>query len=153
MNLEHTRTIAVSQEFAFAAASDFARFEREGAGGAQFKRIDQGNPVQVGAQWNVNAEFRGRPRRFVITLVEFRPNDKQVFKTGSSKFDVHVTYSFKPAGAASCEMTMRIETAARSLAGRLIFQTLQLARGRFERYLGEAALRMATQMEAEYKPT
>ena len=152
MNLEQKRAIAVPHDFAFKSASDFARFEREGAGGAQFTRIDQGNPVQVGAQWQVNAEFRGRPRRFVVTLAEYTPSTKLVFKTGSSKFDVHVSYDFTPKGEKACEVAMRIETAARSLAGRLIFQTLQLARARFERYLGEAVERMANQMEKEYKP-
>lgn len=152
MILEQSRQIAVPQEFAFAAASDFARFEREGAGGAKFTRIDTGNPVQVGAQWRVDAEFRGRPRRFTIKLVEFSPSNRQVFSTGSSKFDVHVTYEIEATGPESCTLTMRIDTAARSLAGRLIFQTLQLARSRFERYLAEALARMASQMETEYSP-
>lgn len=149
MHLEQSRIIAVPQDTAFAAASDFKRFEREGAGGAKFTRLDSG-AIKVGAQWQVDAEFRGRPRKFTIKLVEYAPSDKLVFTTGSSKFDVHITYRFSAAGDARCQMVMSIDTAARSLAGRLIFQTLQLARGRFERYLSDAVERMASQMEVEY---
>lgn len=153
MNLNQKRSINVPQDFAFAAASDFPRFEREGAGGAKFTRIDEGSTFGVGSQWQVNTEFRGRPRRFVVKLNEFAPSERMVFETGSSKFTVLVSYAFASTGPESCELQMQIDTAARSLAGRLIFQTLQLARGRFERYLSEAMERMAAEMEAEYKPS
>lgn len=151
MHLEHRRSIATPQEFAFNAASDFARFEREGAGGAKFTRIT-GTGVELGSEWRVEADFRGRMRRFNVRLTSYDPHERIELSTGSSKFDVRVTYAFTATGAAQCEMVMSIDTAARSLAGRLIFQTLQLARARFERYLADAVARMATQMEAEYKP-
>ncbi|MEX0969711.1 MAG: SRPBCC family protein [Paracoccaceae bacterium] len=151
MHLEHRRSIATPQAFAFDATSDFTRFEREGAGGATFTRTN-GTGHELGSEWRVEAEFRGRTRRFNIRLATYTPHERLELATGSSKFDVRVTYAFTATGPAQCEMVMSIDTAARSLAGRLIFQTLQLARARFERYLAEAVDRMATQMEAEYKP-
>ena len=109
MHLEHRRSIATPQEFAFNAASDFARFEREGAGGAKFTRIN-GTGVELGSEWRVEADFRGRMRRFNVRLTGYDPHERIEFSTGSSKFDVRVTYAFTATGAAQCEMEMSIDT-------------------------------------------
>lgn len=150
MHLEHRRSINTPQAFAFDSASNFARFEREGAGGASFTRLG-GTGIEIGSEWRVEADFRGRVRRFTIRLATCDPHERFEIATGSSKFDVRVSYSFIATGPTQCDMVLSIDTAARSLAGRLIFQTLQLARARFERYLAEAVERIATQIEAEFK--
>ncbi|MBL4806739.1 MAG: hypothetical protein JKY31_05535 [Rhodobacteraceae bacterium] len=152
MKFEYTSTINVPIEFAYARATDFDKFEQEG-----FGNIDKFEPTgdirapEIGAKWKVRAEFQGRQRRFSLALRELSENEAVVFGNGTDKFDVEARFNFVKVDDENTDFLFEINSSAKTITGRLIMQTLQLARSRIERKLAVDFDAMRDRMEADYR--
>ena len=151
MELSYSNTINVPQEFAFGRATDFERFEKEGFGNlAPFEPRNDIRAPALGARWRTAAEFQGRPRRFSLELLELDAPGTMVLGNKSEKYDVEARFSFSAAGDNSTEFTFNLNAKAQSITGKLILQTIQLARARIVKSMQLDFDKMAERMEAAY---
>lgn len=152
MELSYNNIINVPQSFAFERATDFERFEAEGFGNlAPFEPRNEIRAPKIGAKWRTAAEFQGRPRRFWLELLALEGPGTLVLGNKSAKYDVEARFEFKDAGAETTEFTFDLNAKAQSITGKLILQTIQLARGRIMKTMQADFDKMAERMEAAYK--
>ncbi len=151
MELSYTCTIYVPQAFAYARATDFARFEAEGFGNlAPFEPSNKIRAPKIGARWKTSAEFQGRPRRFSLELFELTPSEKLVLGNKSEKYDIEAHFDFIEKGPEETEFCFHLIAKANSITARLILQTIQLARARIEKNMQVDFDAMGERMEAAY---
>ncbi len=152
MELSYQNTINVPQAFAFARATDFERFEAEGFGNlAPFEPRNDIRAPALGARWRTAAEFQGRPRRFVLELLDIDAPGKLVLGNKSEKYDVEARFTFTEAGAEATAFAFSLNAKAQSITGKLILQTIQLARARIVKSMQADFDKMAERMEAAYR--
>jgi len=152
MELSYHRIINVPQAFAFDRATDFERFEAEGFGNlAPFEPRNEIRAPKLGARWRTAAEFQGRPRRFSLELFELADPGTLVLGNKSEKYDVEARFEFEDAGDASTHFSFKLNAKAQSITGKLILQTIQLARARIVKSMQVDFDKMAERMEAAYQ--
>jgi len=152
MELTYSNIIKVPQAFAFDRATDFERFEAEGFGNlAPFEPRNEIRAPEIGAKWRTAADFQGRPRRFWLELLALEDPGTMVLGNKSKKYDVEARFSFVEAEADVTEFTFHLNAKAQSITGKLILQTIQLARARIVKSMQDDFDKMAARMEAAYK--
>ncbi len=152
MELFYQSVIKVPQAFAFDRATDFERFETEGFGKlAPFEPRNDIRAPELGARWRTAAEFQGRPRRFSLQLLELADPGTMVLGNKSDKYDVEARFEFTEAGDETTTFDFSLNAKAQSITGKLILQTIQLARARIVKSMQADFDKMAERMEAAYK--
>jgi len=152
MELSYSNTINVPQDFAFDLATDFERFELEGFGNlAPFEPRNDIRAPELGARWRTAADFQGRPRRFSVELLKLEDPGTLVLGNKSEKYDVEAHFDFKAAGDEQTAFTFVLNAKAQSITGKLILQTIQLARARIVKSMQADFDKMAARMEAAYR--
>jgi len=152
MELSYSNTINVPQAFAFARATDFERFETEGFGNlAPFEPRNEIRAPKLGARWRTAADFQGRPRRFSLQLLEMEDPGTMVLGNKSEKYDVEARFDFFEAGDGVTEFSFSLNAKAQSITGKLILQTIQLARARIVKSMQLDFDAMGERMEAAYQ--
>ncbi len=152
MELSYQNKIKVPQAFAFERATDFERFEAEGFGNlAPFEPRNKIRAPELGARWRTAAEFQGRPRRFVLELLEIENPGTLVLGNKSEKYDVEARFTFTEAAEAETTFDFTLNAKAQSITGKLILQTIQLARARIVKSMQADFDKMAERMEAAYQ--
>ena len=152
MELSYSNIINVPQSFAFERATDFERFETEGFGNlAAFERRSDIIAPEIGAKWRTAAEFQGRPRRFWLELLELEEPGTMVLGNKSAKYDVEARFDFNETGAEATEFAFNLNAKAQSITGKLILQTIQLARARIVKTMQADFDAMAKRMEDAYQ--
>lgn len=154
MKFDYSRIIDVPVGFAFDQATDFNKFEAVGIGSmSPFVPTGDIRAPQIGARWKITSEFQGRDRRYSLELRELVKNERVVLGNGSQKFDVEAVFTFTPAQNEATLFGFAFEASAKTITGRLILQTLQLARGRIEGKMSESFDKMATEIESSHQST
>lgn len=152
MELSYQSTINVPQDFAFDRATDFERFETEGFGNlAPFEPRNEVRAPKLGARWRTAAEFQGRPRRFSLELLELEDPGTMVLGNKSDKYDVEARFEFIEAGEEVTTFNFLLNAKAQSITGKLILQTIQLARARIVKSMQTDFDKMVERMETAYK--
>ncbi len=152
MELSYQRMINVPQHFAFDRATDFERFEADGFGNlAPFEPRNDIRAPDLGARWRTAAEFQGRPRRFSLELFELSDPGTLVLGNKSEKYDVEARFEFTDAGPDTTDFSFSLSAKAQSITGKLILQTIQLARARIAKSMQLDFDKMAERMEAAYQ--
>ncbi len=151
MKFDYKSTINVPVEFAYSRATDFEKFQQDGFGNiSKFEPVGDILAPDIGARWKVQSEFQGRQRRFSLELRELLENQAVVFGNGSDKFDVEASFNFSRIDDLNTGFVFEINSSAKTITGRLIMQTMQLARGRIEKKLAVDFDAMRDRMEAEF---
>jgi len=152
MELSYSNKINVPQEFAFKRATDFERFEKDGFGNlAPFEPRNDIRPPELGARWRTAAEFQGRPRRFSLELLALEEPGTMVLGNKSEKYDVEARFDFENAGDNVTEFSFVLNAKAQSITGKLILQTIQLARARIVKSMQQDFDAMGVRMETAYQ--
>ena len=151
MKFNYKSTIKVPVEFAYAKATDFEKFESEGFGNmSKFDPVGDVKAPKIGARWKVQSEFQGRQRKFALELRELLKNEAVILGNGSDKFDVEARFRFKKIDDQNTDFEFEIDSSAKTITGRLIMQTMQLARSRIEKKLTVDFDAMRDRMESDY---
>lgn len=154
MKFDYKTTINVPVEFAYARLTDFDKFEKEGFGNiSKFKPVGDIAAPAIGAKWKLRSEFQGRQRSFSLQLRELIENESVVLGNGSDKFDVEASFGLSKVDPENTGFVFEINASAKTITGRLIMQTMQLARSRIEKKLCVDFDAMRDRMEAEYHNT
>ncbi len=118
----------------FAEITDFQRFERAARSrGAQVQRTDGLKAPGAGMSWRAKARLRGRMRDISLQLVDYDPASGIALAAGTAMLEARITVDLVALSRARTRLAVEITLGARTLAGRLVLQSLNLARSNMTR--------------------
>ncbi|MCG7623988.1 SRPBCC family protein [Epibacterium sp. Ofav1-8] len=134
MHFETKEDIDCSIEQAFAAITDFEAFERSAIRrGAEVQRIGEVVAPAPGLAWEVAFVFRGSQRQMTVSLQEHdRPNAIAVLAKGNGMSGT-MRVELLALSPRRTRMTVRVDLTPKTLAARLLIQSLKLARNKLNR--------------------
>lgn len=151
MKFSTREDIEAPVDYVFGQISDFGTFERQALRrGADVRRLDSG-PFVKGSAWDVAFTFRGKDRQSRGTLSIFdAPNMIQVDFV-SSNIEGNSLIELVPLSPHRTRVIVTIDIGAKTLAARLMLQSLKLAKSnltnRFKKRVGD----FATDIEDRFK--
>lgn len=130
MIFETKEDINAPIEQVFPMISDFAAFERSALRrGAEVKRLDTLRAPGPGMIWDIKAGLRGKRREFQLEMVAFDPPNGMRFHTKTAGVDGVMSVDLIALSRSSTRLNVRLEMTPLNLTGRLLLQSLKLARG------------------------
>lgn len=133
----------------FAEVSDFHRFERSALRrGAELQRIDTLDQPGVGMGWDVAFRFRGKPRQVTSRITRFDPPSVMALSGDSPSLEGDLVIDLVALSRGHTRLSLALTIAPRSMQGRLMVQSIKLARGAFTRRFKTAVADFARHVEA-----
>jgi len=145
------KDIEAPQEQVFGALIDFSAFERQ----ALRNNIDVTRtsdvPAGLGASWRIRFEFRNRPWTVDARITSFEPNSGYVIRGVSSGIDVEVTVDLLALSRNVTRLSATVTLLPRTLAMRVLVQSLRLVRGRIQAQLDDRIARTARDVQDRWR--
>ena len=148
MELKTKEDIDAPIEQVFRALSDFDSLERLAARrGLEVVRNSDGD-VQEGMKWSLKYRLRGKDRTLNMVLDKFQPSTFLAVDADgggvSGRFEIELV-ALSPK---MTRMAVQVDMAATTLPGRLLLQSVKLARGKVEQKFAERMSKFAEMIEA-----
>lgn len=152
MRLITREDIEAPIEHVFREATDFQAFERSVLRrGADVRRTDSLDAPATGLSWHAEFKLRGKLRKLDIELTEHDPpNGFAVGFRGASVEGIS-SVDLVALSRGRTRMSVILTVAALNLSGRLVLQTLKLARGNLDRRFKLRVADFAMDVEDRYK--
>ncbi|WP_298839924.1 SRPBCC family protein [uncultured Roseobacter sp.] len=129
MKFSTQEDIAMPADAVFDALCDFESFERAAEKrGAVVRRTDALSGPETGMTWQAEFTLRGKPREVSLQLTELRRPEDIVLDISSPGLDGEVTFELSGLTPGKTRLTAGIELRPRTLAARLLVQSLKLTR-------------------------
>lgn len=133
MKLSTRKDIAAPIDRVFRVLADFDGHERAALRqGAAIVRLDPGPPAGVGSGWKAQFRFRGKERVIESRLTEYEAPHVLGFHGQSHNFDLTLRTRLVALARGHTRVGVELDIRPRSFSGRLLIQTLKLARSRVE---------------------
>jgi hypothetical protein len=114
----------------FAEITDFRRFERGAMRrGADVQRTDGLARPGVGMSWQARFRLRGRTRDIALHVTAFDPPSGLVIAAGATTAEAIMRVDLVALSPARTRLNVDLEITPRNLAGRLLIQSVKLAKG------------------------
>ncbi|QDI76868.1 MULTISPECIES: SRPBCC family protein [Leisingera] len=128
----------------FGAISDFELMERSALRrGVELQRTGDLSQPESGLAWDLNFSFRGKPREIRLTLASYTPETGLALTGSGSGIDGRMEIELLALSPQRTRMAVQLELSPTNLTGRLLVQSLKLARSkltsRFKLRLAEFA--------------
>lgn len=152
MKFDLTETIEAPAEAVWSQLVEWERFERAAAGrGAQVTRTGAANGIGIGSGWRGSIDLRGKTRSLEVTITDLaRPERMEVDgQIGGMTAEMFLTLT--PAAPARTILRMQLDLGARTMAARLILQSVRLARGRVTSRIEAGFARLGDRAEAAWR--
>ncbi len=150
MKLTTRQDIAAPLDFVYAQLTDFDHFERMAMRrAAEIERTDRLRSPGVGMAWRVRFAFRGRPRTMQVRLAEVEPGAHLTWAFDSPSMGGTVLIELVALSPRRTRMTMKSEVRPKTLAARLLVQSMRLAKGRVQKKLDSASSQLAGMIEEQ----
>lgn len=134
MNLTAHKDIDAPINYVFQRISNFEAYERQALRrGAEVSRVDGNGPVTVGSAWHVNFTFRGKPRSMIATIAEITAPEHVRIMTDAKGLDAITKMNLVALSPKATRVTVSIDLSPKSLAARLLVQSMKLAKGRLKK--------------------
>ena len=141
--------IAAPIDTVWARVSDIDRFEsRLGGRVSDLSRSPEG-PAVPGTRWTGRAEVMGKSRKVEVTLAQMTVPTLLVATAGTEGMAVTLTAALEALGPSRTRLTVTTEAAARSLAARLMLQSVKLARQSLAKRYKSRVADFASMVEAQ----
>ena len=151
MKFSTREDIEVPIEFAFARVSDFDAYERR----LLRQEVDisrrTAGPVEVGTTWDVAFSFRDRPRRLTAELVSLEPPSGLAIHSLSDGLTLITEIELIALSQASTRVMVSVEAKAKTLAARVLLQSLKLAKPTLTKRFEGRVLGFAREIEDRYR--
>jgi carbon monoxide dehydrogenase subunit G len=136
----------------FAAFSDFETFERQVLrSGASIARTDDVTVPGPGMMWDVAMEFRGKPRKIKVELVDFDDPNRLCFEAKTEGFDAVIEVDLTPLSGRQTRANVAFDIVAKTLAAKLALQTARLTKGTLNKRFNRRLHRFGREMEQRIK--
>lgn len=117
-------------EQVFAMLSEFESFERSAIRrGIEVIRTDEHTAPVAGYAWNARFKLRGKMRDLTLGLVTYDPPTVMRFESDSHGLDGIMTLDLMALSPRRTRMTVSLDLNPKTLAARLLVQSLKLAKG------------------------
>ncbi|KPP84102.1 MAG: Polyketide cyclase / dehydrase and lipid transport [Rhodobacteraceae bacterium HLUCCA08] len=144
--------IEAPADHVFARVSDFASFERMlMRRGADVTRVDLAMPPVVGSGWEVRFRFRGKGRCVRAVLDRLEPPNGMTIGFEGDQIKGAMEIELVPLSPARTRLSLTVTTEAKTLAARLLLQSMRLGKGRVEGRLGKALAGFSEDLERKYR--
>jgi carbon monoxide dehydrogenase subunit G len=138
--------------FVWQQATDFASFERQALRrGADVSRKDGQARIGVGSGWDVNFIYRGKERKLAADISRFEQPNSYTVVTSSGGIDGITVVELVALSRGRTRLSVTVEMSAKSLAARLMLQSLKLAKSTLNRRFATRIEAMATEMQDRYR--
>lgn len=147
MDFEFRQDIAAPIAAVHAAITDFAAFERQALRrGAEVRRVTPEGGAQ-GPAWDILFQFRGRDRRLLLTVAADSPEGLRL--TGDSQgVAFEAVAGLLALAPRQTRLTLHLSLHPKTLAAKLLVQSLRLARGQIARRVETRLETFARDIEA-----
>lgn len=149
MKFSCRQDIEAPAAFVFGALTDFSAWERgalrRGADVVRSDGLHDGGP-----SWMVKFAHRGKERAFAVRLTNLdQPKTLQFSGTGAS-LDGFATIDLLELALRRTRLTVTLDLRPRTIAARVVLQSLRLARTRLDRPFAHRVAQICTEIEARY---
>lgn len=152
MKLTTRQDIEAPLDFVYAQMSDFAQFERMAMRrGAEVERSDKLEQDGPGMGWRVKFSFRGKTRKLALRLADAQPDSFLAYGIEGQAISGDARVEFMALSPRRTRLTIAGEVRPKTLAARLMLQSLRLARGRVQKRIDAAAGKLATLIEDKFR--
>lgn len=152
MKLTTRQDIEAPLDVVYARLTDFEHFERMAMRrGAEVERTDRLKTPDVGMAWRLRFAFRGRPRTVAVRFADAEPGQHLDWAYDSPSLEGTVRAELVALSARRTRMTLAAEARPKTLAARLMLQSLRLAKGRLQRRFDVTAGQLANMVEEQYR--
>jgi len=129
MIFETKEDINAPIEKVFPQIADFAGFERSALRrGADVKRLDTLREPGPGMKWDLKFKLRGKRRDFGLEMAQYDPPNGMRFHTTTTGVDGVMHVDLIALSRTSTRLSIKLEMQANNLSGRLLLQSLRLAK-------------------------
>jgi carbon monoxide dehydrogenase subunit G len=134
--------------------ADFQGWERAAMRrGVEVKRTDTLGGAQVGAKWHGRFNYRGKSRNVELRVLEMDASGRITMSFLGSSMEGTAQITTFAMGAHRSRIAATIDVQARTLAARLLFQSLRLARQRVVRRFERRLAQFGAEIELRYAAT
>lgn len=152
MKITSRQDIEAPVAFVYDALKDFDYWERAAMRrGADVTRTDKLASAGPGLAWAIRFPFRGKDRKLGLQLVTLDTGGQLGFAGTGGNFDGTAMVDLMELGAKRTRMTVVGEAKPRSLAARLVLQSLKLARGRVQGRMDKRIAAIAMEIEERFR--
>ncbi|WP_196774323.1 SRPBCC family protein [Rhodovulum sp. MB263] len=143
--------ISAPIEQVFARLTDFARFERaiETRGGDVARHEGAPEGPGPGLAWTIRLHFHGAHREIEAELTDYAPPSALRLGAASSGLGAEGIVELAALAEGLTRLSVAIDLGPRTLGGRVLMQTLKLARGKLAEEMEAGLARLARRIEAE----
>lgn len=152
MKLTTRQDIEAPLDVVYARLTDFEHFERMAMRrGAEIERTDRLKKADIGMAWRLRFVFKGKPRNMTVRFADAEPGSHLEWAFDSPMLEGTVKVELVSLSARRTRMALAVEARPKTLAARLLMQSMRLAKGRVQRKLDVAAGQLANMVEEQYR--
>lgn len=135
----------------FREVTNFSAFERQALRrGADVQRRDTLEQPAAGLGWDLKFSFRGKERHITAEITEFdQPNGYRVQSVASS-IDADLVVDLLPLSRGRTRMTITMTLGANTLGGKLMLQSLRVAKSNLNKRFVDRVDRFASEVSDRY---
>lgn len=152
MKLMRNEDVEAPIAFVYARLSDFDHWERAALRrGAEVTRLDTLAVPGPGMTWHLGFDFRGRRRVVDLRLVTMEPSQTLTFAGQGASMSGNGLLDLVEMGPKRTRIAITLEVEARTLAARLLLQSLKLASGKINRTFETRTRQLAADLESRFR--
>ena len=138
----------------FHALCDFENMERQALRrGAEVQRMGDAAHPENGLAWDVAFQFRGKDRKLNVALTTYEPVTMMAVTGTGSGVDGNLEVELLALSPQRTRMVVKLALSPKTLSGRLMVQSLKLAKTRLARGFERRVSEFARQTEARLSGT
>ena len=139
-------------DFVFKQITDFTSFERSALRrGAEVQRVDSLDKLGPGMAWDASFKMRGRQRDMNIELMSLDPPNAMVMGSRSPAMGGNMKVDLVALSRGRTRMSVDIGMTPKTLADRLLVQSLKLARSSLNKRFRKHVAKYAEDIEDRFK--
>ena len=152
MKLVRNEDVEAPVAFVYAALSNFDHWERAALRrGAEVTRLDTLAIPGPGMIWNVGFDFRGRRRTVDLRLVGLEPSQTLALTGQGTSMAGRALLDLVEMGPKRTRLAVTVEVEARTLAARLLLQSLKFASAKVNRSFEARIAQLAATIEDQFR--
>ncbi|MFZ1470781.1 MAG: SRPBCC family protein [Paracoccaceae bacterium] len=152
MKLTTKQDIEAPLDVVYQRLTDFDHFERMAMRrGAEVERTDRLKVPGVGMAWRLHFVFRSKPRTMLVRFADAEPESHLIWGFDSTTLEGAARIDLVALSARRTRMSIAGEARPKTLAARLVLQSMRLAKGRLQRKFDVAAGKLANMVEEQFR--
>ncbi|WP_112310656.1 SRPBCC family protein [Pseudogemmobacter bohemicus] len=151
MRFSSKQDIEAPLDFVWKEITDFEHFERMAVRrGAEVERIDHLKRPAAGMGWRLRFAYKGKPRKVLLRIAEMSPNAALDLDFDSPSVAGGIRLELLELAPKRTRISLAADTRPKTIAARLVIQSLRLVKGRTQRKLDGQMGKFAKMIEERW---